>query len=172
MKSKRTNKGGRPPKYTSCKQIEGLIDKYFEDCKGKPFYDAEGKPVFDKYGLPVFVDVHPPTITGLALALGFNSRQSLLNYQDKDEFMDTITRAKSRIEQYNEERLYDKDGVNGAKFNLKNNFKGWAENPVPAAEDTKEDDGFLDALNGTAASDWAGFGDDTEDIPDDTELSA
>ena len=156
MKSKRTNKGGRPPKYTSCKQIEELIDKYFEDCKGKPFYDAEGKPVFDKYGLPVFIDVHPPTITGLALALGFNSRQSLLNYQDKSEFMDTITRAKSRIEMYNEERLYDKDGVNGAKFNLKNNFKGWAENPEPAKDKSfYDDDGFLAALNGTAAADWA-----------------
>lgn len=154
MKAKATNKGGRPPKYTSCKQIEGLIDKYFEDCKGKPFYDAEGKPVFDKYGLPVFVDVHPPTVTGLSLALGFTSRQALLNYQAKDEFFDAITRAKSRIEQYNEERLYDRDGVNGAKFNLKNNFKGWAENPEPVKDDSSEDDGFIAALTETAAADW------------------
>ena len=69
--------------------------------------------------------------------------------------MDTITRAKSRIEMYNEERLYDKDGVNGAKFNLKNNFKGWAENPEPAKDESIYDDGFLAALNGTAAADWA-----------------
>lgn len=145
---------GRPPKYKNVEEIEGLIDRYFEDCKGKPFYDADGKPVFDKYGFPAFIDVHPPTVTGLALALGFNSRQSLLNYQDKDEFMDTITRAKSRIEQYNEERLYDRDGVNGAKFQLKNNFKGWAENPEPEAEKNKDDDGFIKALSGSAADDW------------------
>ena len=41
--------------------------------------------------------------------------------------MDTITRAKTRIEQYAEERLFDKDGANGAKFSLANNFEGWKE---------------------------------------------
>ena len=75
----------------------------------------------------VRVGVRPLTITGLALALGFNSRQSLLNYQGKQEFMDTITRAKAKVEQYAEERLYDKDGANGAKFSLSNNFEGWKE---------------------------------------------
>ena len=67
------------------------------------------------------------TITGLALALGFNSRQTLLNYQGKEEFMDTIKRAKAIVERYAEERLYDKDGANGAKFSLANNFEGWRE---------------------------------------------
>ena len=43
------------------------------------------------------------------------------------EFVDTITRAKSKIEQYVEERLFDRDGANGAKFSLANNFKGWNE---------------------------------------------
>jgi predicted ATPase len=41
--------------------------------------------------------------------------------------MDTITRAKATVEQYAEERLYDKDGANGAKFSLANNFEGWKE---------------------------------------------
>lgn len=43
------------------------------------------------------------------------------------KFNDTITRAKSRIEQYAEERLFDRDGANGAEFNLSNNIKGWSE---------------------------------------------
>lgn len=38
---------------------------------------------------------------------------------------DTITRAKARVEQYAEERLFDKDGTSGAQFSLRNNFKGW-----------------------------------------------
>jgi predicted ATPase len=63
----------------------------------------------------------------LALALGFNSRQALLNYQGKEEFHDTIVRAKARVERYAEERLYDNNGANGAKFSLANNFKGWSE---------------------------------------------
>lgn len=149
------NSGGRPPKYKSVNEIEDLIDKFFEDCEGTPLINHKtGEPYFNKYGEPVIIGKHPPTVTGLALALGFNSRQSLLNYQDKPEFMDTITRAKSLIEQYNEERLYDRDGVNGAKFQLKNNFKGWAENPEPEAEKDKDDDGFIKALSGSAADDW------------------
>ena len=120
-------KVGRPPKYKNKEEIEGLIDQYFKDCEGTILKSEEGEIVFDKYGNPVIIGAKPPTITGLALALGFNSRQSLLNYQGKKEFMDTITRAKSKVEQYVEERLFDKDGSNGAKFSLTNNFKGWAE---------------------------------------------
>ncbi len=50
----------------------------------------------------------------------------MLNYQAKPEFVDTVTRAKSRVE-YAETRLFDKDGANGAKFSLANNFEGWRE---------------------------------------------
>lgn len=101
-----SNKGGRPPKYKKKEELQEKIDSYFEECEKK------GKPL---------------TITGLALALGFNSRQALLNYQGKKEFNDTITRAKARVEQYAEERLFDKAGANGAKFSLSNNFEGWKE---------------------------------------------
>ena len=118
---------GRPPKYKSKKEIQQKIDAYFEECKGKILTDDEGNIITDKYGEAVYIDKKPLTITGLALALGFNSRQSLLNYQDKEEFVDTITRAKARVEQYAEERLFDKNGANGAKFSLANNFEGWKE---------------------------------------------
>lgn len=116
---------GMTPMYTSVAEIEDKIEQYFENCKGYPLTDSKGKQIFNKFGSPIFVDVHPPTVTGLALAIGFNSRQSLLNYQGKAEFMDTITRAKARVEQYAEERLFDRDGSNGAQFSLRNNFKGW-----------------------------------------------
>lgn len=116
---------GMTPMYTSVEEIESKIEQYFEDCKGYPLTDNEGNQMFNKFGLPIFIDVHPPTVTGLALALGFTSRQALLNYQAKLEFVDTITRAKARVEQYAEERLFDRDGSNGAQFSLRNNFKGW-----------------------------------------------
>jgi hypothetical protein len=121
------NKGGRPPMYNTKEEIQEKIDKYFKDCEGEILTDADNNPIIDKYGNVVKVGVRPLTITGLALALGFNSRQSLLNYQGKQEFMDTIIRAKAKVEQYAEERLYDKDGANGAKFSLSNNFEGWKE---------------------------------------------
>lgn len=120
-------KVGRPPMYNTKEEIQEKIDAYFEECKGRVLRNDDDSIARDKYGLPVIVDARPPTITGLALALGFTSRQALLNYQAKDEFVDTITRAKSRVECYAEERLYDKDGANGAKFNLANNFEGWKE---------------------------------------------
>lgn len=120
-------KVGRPPKFKSVKSMQKKIDKYFESCKGRILTNKEGEPLLDKHGRVVIVDEKPPTITGLALALGFNSRQSLINYEDKEEFLDTITRAKAKVEQYTEERLFDKDGANGAKFSLANNFKGWKE---------------------------------------------
>lgn len=116
---------GMTPKYTSVEEIESKIEQYFEDCKGYPLTDEKGKQIFNKFGSPIFIDVHPPTVTGLALALGFTSRQALLNYQAKPAFVDTITRAKARVEQYAEERLFDRDGSNGAQFSLRNNFKGW-----------------------------------------------
>ena len=121
------NKVGRPPMYKAKEELEEKIEAYFEECKGRILYDDNGMVIRDKNGFPLIIDARPPTITGLALALGFTSRQALLNYQAKKEFVDTITRAKSRVECYAEERLYDKDGANGAKFNLANNFEGWKD---------------------------------------------
>ena len=77
-------------------------------------------------GNVIKTQVRPYTISGLADALDM-SRQSLLNYSKKEEFFDTITRAKRKCEVYAEEQLFDKSGVNGAKFSLANNFEGWKE---------------------------------------------
>jgi hypothetical protein len=121
------NKGGRPPIFNSVEEMQEKIEAYFKECEGKPITDDEGNVLTNKHGEPIIVGVKPLTITGLALALGFNTRQSLLNYEGKAEFLDTIKKAKSKVEQYAEERLFDKDGANGAKFSLSNNFKGWAE---------------------------------------------
>lgn len=173
---------GRPPRYKNKEEIEGKIEDYFKQCKGRLLKDERGKPYFDKFGNPIIIDQKPPTVTGLALALGFTTRTSLLNYQGKKEFMDTITRAKTKIEAYAEERLFDRDGSNGAQFSLRNNFSGWKDK-IPSELDKKEqsarieqikaqtemikakaqmeeteeiaDDGFLEALKGTAAEDWS-----------------
>lgn len=178
----RQNKAvGRPPKYKTKEEIEEKINGYFEECKGEIFRDEDGKAVYDKRGKPVIVNGHPPTITGLALALGFSGRQALLNYQAKEEFVDTITRAKSRVEAYTEERLFDRDGSNGAQFSLRNNFRGWNDRVRTDLETEEQkarieqikvqtellrmktetdeietaDDGFIEALQGTAQEDWA-----------------
>lgn len=66
----------------------------------------------------------PYTVTGLALHLNL-TRQGLLNYQERPEFVDTITRAKQRVEMGYEETLFSKF-ANGASFGLKENF-GWKD---------------------------------------------
>ena len=113
-------------KYKTVRALEEAVEAYFEDCRGEIVNDKDGNPLLYK-GRPVRDGAHPPTVTGLAYFLGFKSRQALLNYQGRKTFHDTITRAKMRIETYTEERLFDQGGVNGAKFSLINNFKGWDE---------------------------------------------
>lgn len=115
------------PKYSTPEEMQEVIEQYFKSCEGHILKDSDEETVYDKYGLPVIIGQKPPTVTGLALALGFNTRLALINYQAKPAFLNTVTRAKSYIEAYAEGRLYDKDGVQGAKFSLANNFKGWAE---------------------------------------------
>ena len=127
-KTKGSNRmaGGAPRKWKSVSAMQKAIDVYFKKCEGEPFIGDDGCAVRDKYGMPIIINAKPPTITGLALALGFTGRQALLDYQARPEFADTVTRAKSRCEEYAESRLYDKDGANGAKFSLGCNF-GWRE---------------------------------------------
>lgn len=91
---------GRPPEYTSPKAMEEMVIKYFESTK-----NASGK--------------YQPTIEGLTLALGFSSRQSLLNYAKKEDFLDVVNRAKLFIKACYEKQLYGFAWA-GAAFALKN----------------------------------------------------
>jgi len=115
---------GCPPMYKTPEEMQAAIDKYFADCdQVTPALDVNGNPMLYK-GQPVLLkEPTPYTVTGLALALGFKSRQALINYQVKDAFNDAITRAKLKIEDYAAQRLYDKEGSNGAKFTLGCNYQ-------------------------------------------------
>ena len=118
---------GAPPMYKTVADMQAKIDAYIAGHTGRQLEDKDGNPMTYK-GQPIMVDAYPLTVTGLAIALGFKSRQALLNYQYKDSgFDDAISRAKTYIEAYVESRLFDKEGCNGAKFSLSNNFKGWQE---------------------------------------------
>lgn len=129
----------RPLKYKTVEELQAAIDQYFTSCEGELLKNSDGGVVLDKRSVPIVVGAHPPTVTGLAYALGFATRQSLLDYQGKKQFVDTITRAKLYIESYTEQRLFDRDGVNGAKFSLEHNFRwnsgGAAEQALSRAEE-------------------------------------
>ena len=91
---------GRPPKWETADQIQGLIDTYFKNTPEKEW-----------------------TITGLALALD-TTRDVLIDYQEKDGFSYAIKKAKEIVH-----NAYEKDlrrqGRSGDIFALKN--FGWKD---------------------------------------------
>ena len=90
---------GRPPVWDNPEELEKAIDAYFNEPQ-----------------------TH--TWTGLALHLGFESRQSLNNYLDKPEFFYSIKKALTKIEQKYENELFGRNPA-GAIFALKN--FGWKD---------------------------------------------
>lgn len=113
------NKGGRPPKYTTAESLEQKISEYFES-----FID-EGEPEsIEELELIYTKKVKRPTVTGLALFLGFESKQSLRDYRKRPKFSALIKRALLVIEMCYEEMLETKFST-GAIFALKN--MGWSD---------------------------------------------
>ena len=97
-------KMGRPLKFKSVKELEKKITKYFKDC------EKNNKPL---------------TITGLALELD-TSRRVLIEYGKKEEYSNTIKKARLMCEQFAEQYLFSGKNIVGAIFNLKNNY-GWRD---------------------------------------------
>jgi hypothetical protein len=124
--SEEKHTGGRPPIFESSEQLKDKIDEYFEYIKGEWYWkagsDEDGKPIDVKEW-----ERHPEacTITGLALFLGFESRQSFYDYSKKPEFSYIIKNAQFRVE-----HEYEKSALNAKNptfhiFALKN--MGWKD---------------------------------------------
>ena len=132
---------GRPKKWQSPEILEKLIDNYFKsisyekpvivkefdrDENGNKIKGDNGKYisketyVTNRLGeqMQEIIYVKQPTITGLALYLG-TSRRVLMEYENNDEFSNTIKKAKTMIENTYEEGLMTKNST-GAIFALKN----------------------------------------------------
>lgn len=105
-------KRGRPLKFKP-DVLHDKIEAYFDECG----IGLLGNPLSKTY--------IAPTISSLALSLN-TTRDLLCDYEKRNEFSDTIKRAKLRIEAYNEYALHTNRNVAGVIFNLKNNF-GWKD---------------------------------------------
>lgn len=111
-------RANKPLKFKSPEELEKRIQEYYEWAKDN------NKHI---------------TMSGLAWYLGTN-RQTLLNYENcleddwlksvpddvKVLYVDSIKRAKQRIEMEYEEGLFSKNSAVGAIFTLKNNYK-WVD---------------------------------------------
>lgn len=125
------------PRDKTPEELQALVDAYFQSCRGSPLYDQEGNPALDKQGLPIMVGACPPTVSGLALALGFLGRRELLCYRGKKKYRETVERARLRVEEYCESQLFDKDRRQGAEFALRSNFHwGQEEDDKKKTEDS------------------------------------
>src|SRR5689334_2676209 len=94
---------GRPPLYETPEEMQKVIDLYFKKC------DEENKK---------------PAITRLAYTLGFESRQSFYDYEEKPEFTYIIKRARLLVEAGYEDGLRENNST-GSIFALKN--MGWKD---------------------------------------------
>jgi hypothetical protein len=118
-------KVGRPLKYETPEELQEAIDSYFEECSPEMVKDKDGNIVRDNQGRPVF-KMNPPTITGLALHLGFADRRSIYEYKEKPQFTLTIKKARLKCENFIEKGLYTGEiPAAGAIFSLKN--FGWSD---------------------------------------------
>lgn len=122
---------GRPRIYTSVDELEDAIESYF-------FVDVT-IPSGSKCGGPELIltgkkeMIAKPTVTGLALHLGFADKTTLYEYRDRTEFSYSIKRALTIIENYHESNL-DGNNVTGRIFALKN--MGWRDKVETGFTDT------------------------------------
>jgi hypothetical protein len=98
---------GMRPRYESEEEMNFAINLYFQVQKDEK---------------------RPPTMAGMALALGFKSTRALRNYELKsEEYAMILEMARTRVEEWkNEKLLTSEKQVHGIIFDLKNNH-GWAD---------------------------------------------
>ena len=116
--------------FSSARSLQRLIDTYFKSIAGE--WQLEELPSKIKNGAPQMqkVWIHepaPPTISGLALHLGFDSRKAFDDYAANGLFAGVLNRGLLRIEAEYEKKLYQQ--ASGATFALKN--FGWKERETP-----------------------------------------
>jgi len=141
------NKVGRPPIHTDPKEVDRLIDDYFVWILGEYEEETVYETVYTKDGSEEKLDTgeikkkcirkpEPPTVTGLALHLGFCDKSTLYDYRDKPEFTHSIKRGLSMVEKYHEIQIAEGDKCTGNIFALKN--MGWSDKQEIKSEHSGE----------------------------------
>lgn len=104
--------------FDSPDELQDKIELYFSEGVKKK------KITIGKAPNTQVIEIEVPTITGLCIYCGFESRQSFYAYENKEEFSYTIKRARLFIENEYEEMLQT-GNTTGAIFALKN--FGWID---------------------------------------------
>jgi len=120
---------GRPALFDTCEDLDRKIEEYYDFIKGEGELKtvkktAKDGSVTEKEEMVWTRYPEVPTITGLAIFLGFESRQSLYDYEKNPIFSYSIKRAKLHVEKSYETYLLSQSST-GAIFALKN--FGWSD---------------------------------------------
>lgn len=110
-----SNKGGRPLKFKSPEELQEKIDEYYQWAK-------DNKKHITITGLAWFLDTNRNTLLKYEECLDNDELLKSVDDKVKVEFVNTIKRAKARIEMEYEETLYNKNSAVGGIFVLKNNY--------------------------------------------------
>lgn len=123
-------------------EAEAIIAEYFDERMATVPLTIDGQPV-EEDGRQILHDIwiKPPTVAGIALALGVD-KVSFLRWtqNEKSPYHKIAKAAKQKIEEYLEERLDTARQTDGVKFNLTNNFKeSWKEKQeIELGEETRK----------------------------------
>ena len=127
METTEKHAGGRPPIYDGNNEddvlkVQHLCEEYFKHIQGE--YEAIVNPD-DETDITYKTVREPerPSVTGLTLHIGFESKSTLYDYASKPQFSHSIKRALTKIEQYHELKVGEGDKCTGNIFILKN--LGW-----------------------------------------------
>ena len=94
------NPVGHPRKYKSKEDLNKKIDEYFSQCKPEYLLDDDGIQVLTDKGVPIRININAPSLSGLALYLGFASRQSIYDNEKLEEFSYIYKKARTKVEEW------------------------------------------------------------------------
>lgn len=114
----KVNKGGRPFKFTDPDKLDAQIEDFFVWCN-------KNKKIPTVTGLAVHLDTDRLTLLHYENSLDDPSYDKL-DYDVKVRLINSIKRAKQRVESEYEQALFNKNSAVGAIFTLKNNYK-WVD---------------------------------------------
>ncbi len=115
--------------FEQAEEVRALCESYLDSCWTPRVY--KGRAVTGVDGKIIKEQTSPYTVSGLARYLGMSTEifhkycsGVMDDWEDENESIsDVLNYYKQAIEVYAEERLYDKEGYNGAKFVLDHYFK-------------------------------------------------
>ena len=115
--------------FEQAEEVRALCESYLDSCWTPRVY--KGRAVMGIDGKIIKEQTSPYTVSGLARYLGMSTEifhkycsGVMDDWEDENESIsDVLNYYKQAIEVYAEERLYDKEGYNGAKFVLDHYFK-------------------------------------------------